>query len=139
MSNPILTITSLENAVELILTEDTVRMKLSDAVLKEARDEMANDQDIQSPGLAGKFVRAITGAVNKLISSTIEYPLYDIASVEDRAGTLVFTYLRSQRPSFETIKIVENGRNVPALASFAPADAARFATEFAALKAKARG
>ncbi|MDE3230316.1 MAG: hypothetical protein KGO05_10575 [Chloroflexota bacterium] len=138
MSDPILTITSRENAVELILTEDTVRMKLSDAVLKEARDEMAADPDTRAPGLTGKFVRAITGAVNKFISSTIDYPLYDIASVEDRAGTLVFTYLRRQRPSFEDIHIGDNGGRA-ALASFAPADTARFAAEFAALKAKARG
>lgn len=134
MNDPILTITSRDNAVELTLTGDTVRMNLSEAVLRQAHDEMAADPDVRAPGLAGKFARAITGAVNKLISSTIEYPLYDIASVEDRAGTLVFTYLRRQRPSFEDIRIGEDGRG--ALASFAPADAARFAAQFAALKAK---
>lgn len=137
MSEPILTITSREDAVELILTQDTVRMKLSEKILEEYRREVANDPDVQAPGLLGKFVRAVTGAAGKLLSTTIEYPVYDIASVEDRAGTLVFTYLRRQHPSFEDISMgFDDKKRVSALASFAPADAAAFAARFAALKAQ---
>ena len=135
MSDPILTITSREDAVELILTQDTVRMKLSEKILEEFRREVANDPDAQAPGLLGSFVRAITGAAGKFLSTTIDYPIYDIASVEDRAGTLVFTYLRKQRPSFEDITmILDDKQKVNALASFAPADAAAFAERFAQVK-----
>lgn len=135
MSEPILTITSREDAVELILTQDTVTMKLSEAVLEQFRKEVADDPDVQAPGLLGKFVRAVTGFAGKMLNTTIAYPIYDIASVEDRAGTLVFTYLRRQRPSFEDINFMfDDKQKVSSLAAFAPADAAAFAARFAALK-----
>lgn len=137
MSDPLLTITSREDAVELILTQDTVRMKLSEAILEQFRKEVSDDPDVQAPGLIGKFVRAVTGAAGKLLSTSIEYPIYDIASVEDRAGTLVFTYLRRQHPSFEDISMsFDDKKRVSALAAFAPADAAAFAERFATLKAQ---
>ena len=136
MSEPVLTITSQEDAVELILTHEQVLMKLSDAVLHEFRSDAQADPDVQAPGLAGRFARMVTGAVEKMISSTIEYPLADIESVADRDGTLVFTYRKRRAFSFETVTIVLNGVNVPALAAFSPADAQNFAQQFAAVKAQ---
>ena len=136
MSEPVLTITSQEDAVELLLTQDSVRMQLSERVLEEFRREVESDPDVQAPGLAGRFVRAITGAAGKLLKTNIEYPLYDLESVAVRNGALVFTYLRRQRPDFEDVNIVVKGTRIPALAAFAPADMAAFVERFTALKAQ---
>lgn len=138
MSEPILKIISQEDAVELTLTRESVRMRLSDSVLQQFRREVDADPDVQSPGLAGRFARAVTGAVGKLLTSYIEYAVYDIESVVERNGTLVFTYHKRHVPSFEDINLGINGRTVSALAAFAPADASQFAEQFAALKAQAQ-
>jgi hypothetical protein len=139
MSEPILTITSQEDAVELLLTQDSVRMKLSEHVLQEFRREVEADPDAQAPGWVGSFVRAVTGAAGKLLSSYIEYALYDIESLVERDGTLVFTYRKRHRPSFEDISIVLHGKRLTALEAFTPSDAATFAAQFAALKARTQG
>lgn len=136
MSEPVLTITSQEDAVELVLTSEGVHMKLSDAVLHEFRSDVQTDPDVQAPGLVGRFARMVTGAAEKLISSTIEYPLADIESVADHDGTLVFTYRKRRAFSFENVTITLNGARVPALAAFSPADAQTFAQQFAAVKAQ---
>ena len=134
MSEPILTITSREDAVQLILTQESVRMRLSERVLEEYRREVGSDPDVRAPGLAGRFARAVTGAVGKLLGTYIEYALYDIESVTTRDGALIFTYHKRHRPSFEDITVVEGGTTTSALAIFTPNDAARFAEQFALLK-----
>lgn len=139
MSEPLLTITSRENAVQLSLTNEQVRMTLSESVTREFHDDVRSDPDVQAPGLAGRFARFITGAVEKLLSSAIEYAVADIESVTMRDGALVFTYVKRHRPSFEDITIVLDGATVPALATFAPADAQAFAERFAALKGQVGG
>jgi hypothetical protein len=136
MSEPVLTITSQEDAVELILTHEQVLMKLSDAVAQEFQRDTQADPDTQAPGLVGRFTRMVTGAVGKMISSTIEYPLDDIESVTDRDGTLVFAYRKRRTISFESISVIRDGANVPALAAFSPADVQRFVQQFASVKAQ---
>ncbi len=139
MSEPMLTITSRENAVQLSLTSEQVRMTLSEAVMREFHDEVRADPDVKAPGLTGRFARFVTGAVEKLISSSIQYAVADIESVEVRDGALVFTYVKRHRPSFEDITIVMDGVNTPVLAAFAPSDAQAFAERFAALKGQSGG
>lgn len=139
MSEAVFTITSHEDAVELMLTQASVRMKLSESVLREFRDEVAADPDVRSPGLVGRFARAVTGAVGALLSSYIEYPLYEIEALDYRDGALVFTYRKRHRPSFEDITFDMNGKRMPALAAFTSADATAFVERFNALKAQKQG
>lgn len=139
MSEAVLTITSQEDAAELVLTQSSVRMKLSESVLREFRDEVAADPDVQSHGLAGRFARAVTGAVGALLSSYVEYPLYEIESLAYRDGALVFTYHKRHRPSFEDISFVLHGKRMSALAAFAPADAMTFVERFNELKTQTHG
>lgn len=138
MSEPILTITSHEDAVELILTQEGVRMRLSENILRQFRDEVAADPDVQAPGWIGRFARAVTGAAGHLLKSYIEYTLDDIDSLVYEGGALVFTYRKRHLPSFEDVKISDDGANMSVLASFAPADAQNFVERFNTLKAQAR-
>ena len=134
MSELPLTITSTDGGVELVLTDTSVSMKLSEGVLQQARVEMQqdlqNDPDVQKGGLAARFARFVTGAVESLLNHTIEYPLVDVESVQYQDGGLVFSYHKKQRLSFETVSV--DGK--PALKSFSPEDAQAFAERFSALK-----
>jgi hypothetical protein len=136
MAEPLLTITSINDGVELMLTDTAVSMKLSDTILQQAQREMQqdlqNDRDVQKGSLAARFARVVTTAVDGLLHHTIEYSIHDIASVAYQDGGLVFTYGKKHALSFETVNI--DGK--PALKSFAEADARAFAQRFADVKAR---
>jgi len=137
MSEPVLVITSAD-AVELVLTDTTVSLRLSGKVRNEVHAEIANDPDVQSPGFAGRFARFVTGAVEKFIEKSIEYPLADVTSATYSGGALVFTYAHKKHPSFETVNVGQNGKNVPVLETFSPEDAQAFVAKFNELKATRR-
>ena len=134
MSELPLTITSTNGGVELVLSDTSVTMKLSESVLQQARDEMhqdlQNDPDVQKGGLAARFAGFITGAVESILTHTIDYPLGDIESVRYQDGALVFTYHKKHRLGFESVSM--DGK--PALKSFSPDDAQAFVERFSALK-----
>jgi hypothetical protein len=134
MSELPFTITSTEGGVELVLTDSSVSMKLSESILQQAQDEMQqdlqNDPDIKKGGLAARFAEFVTGAVESLLNHTIEYPLGDIESVRYQDGGLIFTYHKKHKLSFESVKVDSQ----PALKSFSPADAQVFLERFSALK-----
>lgn len=140
MPQPILTIVSQENAVELILTDESVTMKLSESLLEEVRGEMRGEPELQQNGFAGKFARFVTSAVDKMISHTIEYPLADIAAVDYVDGTLVFAYHKKRMLSFDAISVNagKNGKDrISVLQTFAEADARAFVSRFREVKAGA--
>ena len=134
MSETPLTITSTPDGVELVLTDTTVSMKLSDAILQEAQREMRqdvqSDPDVQKGGLAARFANFVTQKVENLLHHTIEYPIGDIESVAYQDGGLVFTYRKKQMLSFETVNM--NGK--PALKSFPESDALTFVQRFTEVK-----
>jgi hypothetical protein len=136
MAEPLLTITSINDGVELMLTDTAVSMKLSDTILQQAQREMQqdlqNDRDVQKGSLAARFAHFVTTAVDGLLHHTIEYSIHDIASVAYQDGGLVFTYGKKHVLPFETVNI--DGK--PALKSFAEADARAFAQRFADVKAR---
>lgn len=136
MDESLLTITSQEDAVELILTHEQVIMKLSEKIVQEAHDEIHADPDVQAPGLAGNILRLITGAAEKMLGTTIAYSLDDIEAVNYRDGALVFTYRKKRRLNFDDISIGKDGAFSPALAAFAPTDAQNFVQRFAEVKAQ---
>ena len=126
MGEPVLAITSAENAVTLTLTNETITMRLSDHVLAEAHREIEEDKDVSAPGWAGNLARFVTGSVEKLLRTSIEYPLADIAAIDYRDGTLVFTYRKMRMLTFEDVNITVNGVRKQALSCFAPDDARAF-------------
>lgn len=136
MAEPLLTITSTDGGVELILTDTSVSMKLSDTILQQVQREMQqnlqNDRDVQKGGLAARFAHFVTTAVEGLLHHTIEYSIRDIASVAYQDGGLVFIYGKKQMLSFETVNV--DGK--PALKSFAEADSRAFVQRFADVKAR---
>lgn len=126
MAAPIITITSAENAVTMSLTGSAITMKLSDAVLAEVHSEIEADRDVSAPGWASALARFVTGSVEKLLRSSIEYPLADIDSIEYREGALAFTYKKQHLVTFEDVRISVNGTRKQALACFRPDDARAF-------------
>ena len=136
MSTPIMTITSAENAVSLTLTDQTVTMKLSDHILDEVHREIEEDKDVASPGWAGNIARFVTGSVEKMLRTNIEYPLTDIASVDYQNGTIAFTYHKQRMMTFEDVNIGLDGKRKSALASFNPDDAQAFVAKARELLAR---
>ena len=116
MAEPLLTITSINDGVELILTDTAVSMKLSDTILQQAQREMQqdlqNDRDVQKGSLAARFAHFVTTAVDGLLHHTIEYSIHDIASVAYQDGGLVFTYGKKHALSFETVNRWQAGAQV---------------------------
>lgn len=137
MSEPF-TITSAENAVELVLSDATVTMRLSGAALDEVHREIQNDPDVQAGNVAGRFARFVTGMAEKMISKTIEYPLTDINDVEFTDGRLVFSYAHRHKFSFEDITVGDHGHTTSVLAMFPPDAANAFVEKFHQLKGATR-
>ncbi|HEY7975338.1 MAG TPA: hypothetical protein VID72_08355 [Ktedonobacterales bacterium] len=136
MATPIMTITSAENAVAMTLTDAAITMKLSDAVLAEVHRDIEADKDMSAPGWAGNLARFVTGSVEKLLRSSIEYPLGDIASIDYRDGTLVFTYHKQHLMTFDDVSISAHGTRKKALACFSPDDARAFFAKVCELLAR---
>lgn len=138
MSQPILTIMSENNAVELILSDASVTMKLSESLLEEVRAEMRSEPEMRQDGFVGKFVRFVTSSVDKMISQTIEYPLADIASVDYANGALVFTYNKKHMLTFDAISVGAGKGRESVLSTFAEGDARAFVERFHEVKGGAR-
>lgn len=138
MTTPLMSITSDENAVTMSLTDHAITMKLSDATLNEIHAEIDADRDISAPGWAGNIARFVTGSVEKLLRSSIEYPLADISSLDYRDGALVFTYKKQHIVTFEDVNITVNGERKQALSSFRPEDARAFFARVCELLAQKR-
>ena len=136
MLTPIMTITSTENAVSLTRTEQAITMRLSDEILDEAHREIEADKDVSAPGWVGDFARFVTGSVEKMLRSSIEYPLADIASIDYQNGTLAFTYRKKRILTFEDVQISVNGVRKQALSCFAPDDARAFFAKVCELLAR---
>ncbi len=130
----ILSITSREDAFELVLTNTAVILRLSEKVRDEAAREIRSDPDYQDEGFAGRLTRWIGGKVERMLSHTIEYALDDITGADYVDGTIVFTYRKKHFPSFEHVRATIGGTTIPALASFEPADAQAFVAKVREVK-----
>ncbi|HUY76201.1 MAG TPA: hypothetical protein VMV29_05495 [Ktedonobacterales bacterium] len=149
---PVLTITTQEDAVELVLTQSAVVMRLSDQLVNQVHEEIHSDPDVQRlGGLMGRFVRFVTSSAEKMISGSIEYDIDDIKSVAYTDGALVFTYVKKHGLSFEDLTVGDqdhdiivgkregkHDKNASVLSLFAPEDAQAFVARFAQVKARSR-
>ena len=148
---PVLTITTQEDAIELVLTQSSVVMRLSDQIVDQVHEQIHRDPDIQrQQGLIGRFARFVANSAEKMISGSIEYDIDDIESVTYTDGTLVFTYVKKHGLSFEDLTVGDQGHDITAgkhggkhatnasvLSLFAPEDAQAFVARFQQLKAQA--
>ena len=125
-TQPDLTIETQSGAVGLTLTRTHVMMHATDALKQELRKETADDPDVKTPGFAGRFARFVTGSVQKLLEQKISYSLEDIEAVIYDGETLVFSYRRKHRLSFEDVR----EENRPALSNFSEGDARAFVAAF---------
>jgi hypothetical protein len=129
MADAIMTIATTGHEVTLTLTTVAITMRLSEETLAEVRRERAELENDDAPGWAKALARFALGSAEKMLNSSIEYPLADITSIADDNGTVVFTY-RSQRIlAFEDVMIGTQGHRKQALESFSPADAQSFVTK----------
>ena len=136
MADAIMTIHTTGGEVALSLSSVAITMRLSEATLAQAHQEIQDDPDVSAGGWAGNLARFVTGSVEKLLRSSIEYPLADIASIADDNGAITFSY-RSQRIlTFEDVMIGVPGKRTQALASFPPADAQAFVAKARELMAR---
>lgn len=126
MADSIMTIATTGNEVTLTLTNTAITMRLSEATLAEARKEIKDDPDVAAPGWVGAFARFVTGSVEKLIQSSIEYPLADITALSDDNGTIICTTRSHRVMTFADVMIGIPGKQRQALSAFAPADAQAF-------------
>lgn len=116
-----LVITTRHRAAVLMLLNDTVAVQLSDSAMSEMK---AKDD-------ANFLEELLVSGVRLALGKAVEYPIAHIRSVEVRDGVLVLTSDEG-KPVFDEIRI--NGENVTH--DIAPADAARFASAFRALKSR---
>ena len=126
MPDPIMTIATTGNEVTLTLTSTAITMRLSEATLAEAHKEIEEDKDVSAPGWVGALARFVTGGVEKMLHSSIEYPLADITDIRDENGTIVCVCRSPRVQTFETVMIGVPGKQHSALSSFPPADAQAF-------------
>jgi hypothetical protein len=125
-TSEIMTITTTGNEVTLTLTNTAIIMRFTDKVRSEVHDEKANLEHDDSPGWAKALANFALGAAERFLQSSIEYPLADISSIEDRDGAIKFTYRSRRIKAFEDVVIGTEGHQKQALSSFSPADAAAF-------------
>jgi hypothetical protein len=136
MADAIMTIETVGNEVSLSLSNVAITMRLSEATLAQAHQEIEDDPDVSAGGWAGNLARFVTGSVEKLLRSSIEYPLADITAISDDNGTITFHY-RSQRIlTFEDVMIGVPGKRKQALSSFSPTDAQAFVARARELMAR---
>lgn len=108
-------------AAVLLLLDDAVAVQLSDATIA----------GMKSKDEANFFEEWVVAGLRLALKKSVEYPVANIRSAEVRNGVLVLTNDEGQ-PVFDDVKV--NGSNVTH--DLAPADAARFANAFRAVKAR---
>lgn len=109
-----------EEAALVLRPKGTIVLQLTDAGLKQVKKEIKNEGE----GLLSKMMHsALAGAVSQFLDHGLEYQLSDLKEARVEKGVLVFERKNGERV-FDSIEI--NDEEI--LASFAPADAQRFAT-----------
>lgn len=119
------TITSRDSNFTLTLSSAAVTMQLSEEALAEARGEIKQEMETyQGEGTINRFVRFVLNAAHKIVSGRIECPLSEIKSALYQDNSIVFTYRKKPRISFDMISI--GSHETKALASFSSTDATEF-------------
>lgn len=124
-------ISSQDHDVDLVLTDASLYMALSEAVLEEVNQEIERERaEEPESGLGQDIETYVLGKVESMLSYRIEYPLDEVHSVTYANGEIMILVEDEHLLSFDDVE-TDGGK---ALTNFNSADARRFVEEFDRLK-----
>ena len=126
-------IVSSNGGVDLALIGDSISTGLSPQALRTVRAE-TDTAAVSGTGFGAQIEKMVKGTVQGAVGTRVSFPISDVREVRYEGETLVFEWTGKPRTLFDKTKI--DGK--PLLASFAPADARRFAEAVNARKGRAR-
>ena len=110
--------------VELELTDQDLRLHLSEKLLHEIQAEMDKGREgARGAGAVGRFVSWALDKASRAVERTIRVPLPDLRAARYEGNALHFDYRRKPALSFESVR-TDSG---PVLAAFPEAEARAFA------------
>jgi hypothetical protein len=127
-------IVTTNGGIDLALIGDSISSGLSPEALRKVRRE-TDSAKVTGTGFGAQIERMVKGSVQGAIGTRVSFPVSAVREVHYDGEKLVFEWNGEPRKVFEQAKI--DGK--PMLASFAPADAKRFADAVNARTRKARG
>jgi hypothetical protein len=126
-------IVTTNGGIDLALIGDSITTGLSPQTLRTVRAE-TDTASVSGSGFGAQMERMVKGTVQGAVGTRISFPISDVREVRYDGEKLVFEWVGKPRTLFDKTRI--DGK--PLLASFAPADARRFADAVNARKGKAR-
>jgi hypothetical protein len=126
-------IVTTNGGIDLALIGDSISTGLSPQTLRTVRAE-TDTASVSGSGFGAQMERMVKGTVQGAVGTRISFPISDVREVRYDGEKLVFEWVGKPRTLFDKTRI--DGK--PLLASFAPADARRFADAVNARKGKAR-
>lgn len=117
-----LRIVSTDGAVVYTLLRDTVRMQLSDSLVRDVRRKIERDSDASADGFAGFFKRTVAGAVGGAMGFVVRTPVRDIQSARYENGELRI----ESKNGHGNLSVGGKHDGKHDRTTFAPADAERF-------------
>ena len=126
-------IVSTNGGVDLALIGDSISSGLSPEALRKVRRETDTSQ-VSGDGFGSQIERMVKGSVQSAVGTRVSFPVSAVREVHYDGEKLVFEWSGEPRKVFEQAKIDRK----PLLASFAPADAKRFADAVNARKGKVK-
>jgi hypothetical protein len=126
-------IVTTNGGIDLALIGDSITTGLSPQTLRTVRAE-TDTASVSGSGFGAQMERMVKGTVQGAVGTRISIPISDVREVRYDGEKLVFEWVGKPRTLFDKTRI--DGK--PLLASFAPADARRFADAVNARKGKAR-
>ena len=131
-SLPVLAISNDSKEVDLVLTETTVYMQLSEQMLEKLRAEFDKERaEAEDSKFATGIKNFVLDKVENLISYQIEYGLDEISGMRYEEGWLIVEVEKEKLISFDDIE-VDGERKV--MQTFEERDAKRFVRRFEALR-----
>jgi hypothetical protein len=124
-------IVTTNGGIDLALIGDSISSGLSPEALRKVRHE-TDTTNVTGTGYGAQIEKMVKGSVQGAIGTRVSFPISAVREVHYDGEKLVFEWSGEPRRVFEQAKI--DGK--PMLASFAPADAKRFADAVNARKRK---
>ncbi|HEX7980336.1 MAG TPA: hypothetical protein VF461_17150, partial [Gemmatimonadaceae bacterium] len=126
-------IVTTNGGIDLALIGDSISSGLSPEAIRKVRRE-TDTASVTGTGLGAQIERMVKGKVQGAVGTRVSFPVSAVREVHYDGEKLVFEWNGEPRKVFEQAKI--DGK--PLLASFAPADAKRFADAVNARAGKPR-
>ncbi len=125
-------ITNDEEAVDLVLTTESVYMELSDKLLAEVKEGLDEERaEEETSALAGGIKDFVLNGVEKMIQTKIEYDLDEVHEIRWDNGEMIFVVDQGGFLSFDEIEVDDDR---PVLETFRRDDALEFIAEFQRVK-----